>query len=262
MRRSTAGCATAFAVLFTVVFIGWVTGQTSLQVGYCVYTADVSSGLPVGTALFRVSDSAGVVVSEAGVAAAEPIRSGRIFVDEVGTKMGLAVVNANASNASITFMLRNASGTEIARKISTLGPNKHMAAYVAALFPNESVGLRGSLTFESDQALAAVTLRENRNSRNEPLYTTLPVVNLAAATSTDPVVFPHIAAGGGFTTELLLMNPTASTISVEVRFYGSDGQPIVLDSGNQIGARIPYMIPAHGIFRAALTAASLVSGWA
>lgn len=57
----------------------------------------------------------GVLVSEAGVGAAELIRSSRIFVEEAGTRMGLALVNANASVASITFLLRNAAGAEIGR---------------------------------------------------------------------------------------------------------------------------------------------------
>ena len=68
--------------------------QSSLEVGYSVFSADIGSSLPVGAALFRVSDSAGVVVSEAGVGSAKPIATGRIFIDEIGTKMGLALAPA------------------------------------------------------------------------------------------------------------------------------------------------------------------------
>ena len=176
--------------------------------------------------------------------------------------MGLALVNANSTAASITFVLRNSAGSEIGRRNFTLGANQHLAVYVSELFTREAVGVRGSLTFDSNQPLAAITLRENRNSRGEPLYTTLPVTNLSITPSTDTLVFPHIAAGGGFTTELLLMNPTTLTMTGEVVFYDSDGQPVSLQNGDQSVSRIPYTIEANGTFRAALTAPLLVSGWA
>lgn len=58
--------------------------QAQLQVGYAVLTGDVGSNVPVGTVLFSSTNSQGVLVWEAGVAAVEPISSGRIFVDQQG----------------------------------------------------------------------------------------------------------------------------------------------------------------------------------
>jgi sugar lactone lactonase YvrE len=245
-----------------LVLAEYVSAQGSLEVGYSVYSADSGSSAPVGAALFRVTDSTGNVVSEAGVGAAAPVANGRVFVDETGTKMGLALVNANPNAASITFTLRDANGVELARQNQSLGANQHLASYVDDLFPTQAAGLQGSLTFMSSQPLAAVTLRENRNSQNEPLYTTLPVVDLLAEPSSKSVIFPHIAAGGGFTTELLLMNPTTSVMTGNVQFYGDDGQPLSLENGDQMTSQLPYTIAANGTFQAMLTSAAPVSGWA
>ena len=60
----------------------FVYSQVGLQVGYAILTADQGSALPVGTALFSSTNAQGVLLWEAGVAAVEPISSGRIFVDQ------------------------------------------------------------------------------------------------------------------------------------------------------------------------------------
>ena len=56
----------------------------------------------VGSALITYTNSAGVLVSQAGVGAAEPTRSGRIFVDESAARTGFAIVNPGAVNNSLS----------------------------------------------------------------------------------------------------------------------------------------------------------------
>jgi hypothetical protein len=51
----------------------WVFPQTQLQVGYTVLAVTTGSIAPVATALFTYTNPAGVLVSQAGVAAAVPI---------------------------------------------------------------------------------------------------------------------------------------------------------------------------------------------
>lgn len=255
----------AFAIAMVIAAFSTrllIHGQGSLQVGYTVFTADAGSQTPVGSALFSVTNTSGVLVSQAGVGAVEPIRAGRIFVDEAGTRTGLALVNSSTGAASTTFILRNSAGSEIARRSQSLGASQHLARFVDELFPGQAAGVQGSLTFQSDQPLAAVTLRESRNLQREPLYTTLPVVDLSAAASTQSVVFPHIAAGGGYTTQLLLMNSGGDVVRGEVRLYGSNGQALSLLSGGASVSQVSYQIEANGIFRAEFDAAALSVGWA
>src|SRR5207253_11393689 len=110
-----------------------------------------------------------------------------------GTTTGLALVNNSGRTASIVMTLRDANGGEVSGQplIPPLMNGQHLSRYVSELFSN--IPATGSLTIESDSPLAALTLRDSPNSRSESLYTTLPVIDLAGLSS-DPVVFPHIAA--------------------------------------------------------------------
>src|SRR5262245_40485679 len=87
-----------------------VHSQSIVPVGYSVVTADTGGQAPVGTALLAYSNAAGVLVSQAGVAATVAIRSGCIVVDEVETRTTIALVNAVSQTATATLILRDASG--------------------------------------------------------------------------------------------------------------------------------------------------------
>ena len=63
----------------------WSYAQDTLQVGYSTLRLESGTGIPVGTAVFSYTNPTGVLVTEAGVSAVEPVMRGRIFVDEVGT---------------------------------------------------------------------------------------------------------------------------------------------------------------------------------
>ena len=75
-------------LLLTIFVLGLVLvvhSQSPLQIGYAVVTAAEGDALPVTSALFSSTNAAGVLIWEAGVAAVEPIPSGRIFVDQQGS---------------------------------------------------------------------------------------------------------------------------------------------------------------------------------
>jgi hypothetical protein len=147
-------------VLCMLVGIGsFLFSQSQTQVGYTLLSADSGTSVPVGTALFTYTNQQGILVSQAGVAAAEPIFSGRIFVDQDGTETGIALVNPSLQKASITLILRDSSGTEVARQNLSLDPGNHLARFVSQFFTNLQTGFAGTLTFESSQKLGAITLR-------------------------------------------------------------------------------------------------------
>jgi sugar lactone lactonase YvrE len=249
--------------LYFVCVLSFAQGQARLQVGYTVMTADPGTTLPVATALFSYTNSAGILVSQAGVAAAEPIASGRIFVDESGTQTGIALVNPSDRTASATLTLRDSAGREVEKKTLSLSAGEHLARYVYQLFAPVPAGFYGTLSFESDQRLAAITLRESRNAQNEPLYTTLPVADLAAPASAATLVFPQIAAGGGYTTQVILVNTSGSRASGSIRFTDSAGAPLALHLNGSDASRVSYSIEPNGAFRADCDRpAGLASGYA
>ena len=240
-----------------------ISAQDQLQVGYTVFTSSDDTQIPVGTALFSFRNSEGVLVSQAGVGATEPILRGRIFVDEAGTATGIAFVNPSLLPASVTLILRDATGTEVDRKTETIGAGRHLATFVFQLFGNLPEGFTGSLTFESTRALAAITLRESRNAQGEPLYTTLPVVDLDAAAGSDSIVVPHLAVGDGYQTQLILINATAATLLGKVSFRASSSSALSVDFDGKSASELTYQIEPHGTFRVTLDrTAGLESGYA
>ena len=226
--------------------------QSETQVGYAVATPDTST-TAAGSALFSFTNSNSVLVSEAGVGSAEMIVSGRIFVDESSaTRTGVALVNRSAEAANVTLTLRDAAGVEFGQKPLELGPGGHVARFVDELFTNRPAVFSGSLTFESNRPLAAITLRLTQNTYGEPLYTTLPVVNVAAGAPAGGIVFPHIAAGGGYSTQLILINPSARALRGRVNLVDSDGRALLLRQQGNTVADFVYDIPPHGSYRSEL----------
>ena len=88
----------------------------------------------------------------------------------------------------------------------------------------------GTFTFTSSVPISVVALRGFTNKRGDFLITTLPVAPLSS-TSTDTIYFPHFADGDGWTTQVVLVNPTDSTISGNIEFLGQgSAQPQPLGS--------------------------------
>lgn len=262
--NNRVACAVALTVLLAATGL-WVAAQNQVQVGYAVLLPDAGVSLPVGSALFSYSNSSGVLVSEAGVGAAEPIRTGRIFVDEEGARTGFAIVNANPAPASVTLVLRDDGGREAGQTSVTLSSGQHKAQFVSELFPARPAGFTiGSLTFESNQELSCITLRESRNAYQEPIYSTLPVTSLDVPPGSAPLVLPHLAVGGGYSSELVLVNTSANRSRGRVRFLRSNGQPLALNLSGSSLSDAAIDIEPHGVYRAHLDGLSggVESGYA
>jgi hypothetical protein len=87
--------------------------------------------------------------------------------------------------------------------------------------------------------------------------TTLPVTDLSAAPSTAPVVFSHFAAGGGWTTQIVLVNPTDATLTGGLEFRDPSGQVT-----NAFGSNLTYTITPRSSFemQTSLTSSPVLTG--
>ena len=232
----------------------------TLRVGYGRIRAGAGSTTPSGVAIFQFRDSEGVLISEAGVPATEAIREGRIFAEVNGpVNTGLAIANPNGAPATIRFYFTDTSGTRSADGSFELGAHQQTAKFLDQAPFNGGPSVWGTFTFESSMPVAVVALRGLTNEAGEFLMTTLPVAHLVGApspfsrTPTDTVYFPHFADGGGWTTQVILVNPTDGTIAGTVGFLepGSGGvaaSPVVLvlDDGTT-GSSFDYSIPPRSV---------------
>ena len=112
----------------------------------------------------------------------------------------------------------------------------------------------GTFTFTSNQPVAVIALRWFVNERSEFLMTTLPVAPIAVPT-TGTVYFPLFADGGGWTTQVILVNPTYAPISGSVQFFGSGSEteaaaPATLTlADGRSGSAFTYAIPPRSATR-------------
>lgn len=240
-------------------------GTGNLSVGYALVVPDAGKATPVGTGIFAQTLN-GFTFTTAGIPSSPAAMSGLILSDTNPTAIGLAqntgvaVVNPSATQtADVTFTLRNlASGQTIAtKKLSqvpgraALPPHGHTALFVNEIFTNnEATNFTGTLSIDttSSEGVSALTLLQTHNQRKDDLLTTLPVA--FASSSTGPVFFPQLVSGAGYQTQLILLNPAASTSSGTLNFFSglgsTNGQPQTLPLNDSLSSTFAYSIPSKG----------------
>ena len=220
----------------------------TVRVGYGRIRANTGSPTPSGIAIFQFRNSAGVLISEAGVPATEPVLEGRIFAEVNGSvNTGLAIANPNDETAIISFYFTDTHGTNFGMDSFELGALQQTAKFLNEPPFNGESPVLGTFTFESSVPIAVIALRGFTNEADEFLVTTLPVAPLSSA-SEETVYFPHFAAGGGWVTQVILVNPTDLTITGTVGFLGPGSETIAaspmiltLDDGST-GSDFDYSI--------------------
>ncbi len=142
------------------------------------FAAVASTNALAGTAIFSEFDTAGHLITEAGVPAAQAVTRQAIFVDtQQGYNIGVAYANPGTTIANVTLQLLNANAALVSTTTTQLGPGNHDARFTFQLFSPAPAALTGTMVIESQSPLAAVALRTDPTFS---LYTTLPPVTLAS----------------------------------------------------------------------------------
>jgi spore coat protein CotH len=227
--------------------------SNALRVGYARIQNNAGSTTPSGLAIFSLRTGE-TVFTEAGVPASPLIQSGRIYAEVSGAvNTGLAIANPNDQAATLNFYFTDASGRDFGQGTTTIPANGQIAQFLNQAPFNSGTLASGAFTFTSSVPVAAIALRGLTNERSEFLITTLPVAPTTAQSGN--VTFPHFADGGGWTTQVVLVNPGDQTIAGTLQFLsqGSStaaGQPLVIATADgQSASSFNYSIPAHSSYR-------------
>jgi hypothetical protein len=227
--------------------------------------ASVVTTAPVGaTAIFSQFDSAGTLISEAGVGAATPMSFFSLPVDVSGDfNTGLAVANLASSTAQLYCKLLDESGRVVATRNQQLEAGKHLAIYVAGpgqLFPGIA-NLRGSLQVLSDVPVAATALRTTKST-----LTALPVAGLNQPYQPVTLYFPQVvvgSTGSSYRTTIILTNTGFFPVSGTLEFTQSNGSPMGVTIAARSSAVHSFTIPAQGTaFFETAPAGTLANGYA
>ena len=180
---------------------------------------------------------------------------------------------------SATARLRDRRGAVVATTTVGLAPGYQQLRSASQMFPAAGPGFEGTLEIdhgESLQKIVAAALRYEHGASD--VFTVLPVVRhlehpsrqthltgialpVSTATTRD---YPHIADGGNYRTELVLVNPTNAATTATVQFFGADGAPLARPIGGSSATSVTVSLPARGVERVvtAGAAAEVSWGWA
>jgi trimeric autotransporter adhesin len=199
------------------------------KAGWVQLVPDNASSAPIGSGVFGYNP-VNILTTESGIPSALSTTHARIFVDLTSNhNTGLAIAHLNASSANVAIKafqtdgVTPASASQGSIPLAGLG---HDAKFVTQLISGLSAAFTGVLDISSPDPFAAITVRSLTNERGDFLLTTFPIADATRA-APSPIVFPHIADGGGYSTQFILISPTG-TASTALNFYGEDGKPLAV----------------------------------
>jgi sugar lactone lactonase YvrE len=199
------------------------------KTGWVQVTPDADAATPAGAAVFSYNPE-DILITESGVPATDATTYARIYVDLSGShNTGLAVVNPTSTHATITmtaFQSDGVTGIGSNHDPLQLSGQGHSAHFVNEFIAGLPAEFRGVLDIFSSTPFAALTLRSLYNERNDFLLATFPVADMTKI-APSPIVFPHIADGGGYATEFILISPGGAS-STTLNYFSENGTPLAL----------------------------------
>jgi hypothetical protein len=201
-----------------------------MNVGWAQLLPDTGAFAPAGSA-FLGSIQRGVNVAEAGFPAVDSTTHARLYVDlSGGHSTGIAVNNPSRSPIHINAAAYQTDGAILAGNgpgSIDLSAKEHDARFVNQLITGLPSGFVGVLDLSSTSPFAAMTIRSLTNSANDFIFTAFPVAdfNLYPPAA---LAFPQVADGGGYQTQVILLNTGGTNSSITVRYLNDDGQPLAI----------------------------------
>jgi hypothetical protein len=197
----------------------------AVSAGWAQVTPTDGTPTPIGAGVLRFSQQ-GVLVTEAGVPSASQVTHAHIYLDfSHAHETGLAL--ASPAGGAITLQAFRTDGISPAGTSTVvLGTNGHTSKFVGQMIPKMPAGFTGVLEISSATPFAALTMRSLVNGRGDFLLTTMPIADVNQPPSS-PLIFPHIADGGGYKTEILLIGPRLAAATT-VSCFDSLGAPLAI----------------------------------
>src|SRR5262249_10611320 len=163
----------------------------------------------------------------------------------------VAFANPTDQTANINFHFTDGQGNDIGSGSTTLGANQQNAQFLDQPPFNIPSGFQGTFSFTSNVGISVIALRGFSSERvpSDFLITTLPVTNVLAAANTGTVALPHFADGGGWKTQIVLVNPTDGPITGTVQFLSQAGSPVTMTANGQTQTSFAYNIPRQSSFK-------------
>jgi hypothetical protein len=240
--------------------------KAPVQSGYAVVTPATTSGTTTGLVVFETFGLRGEAsgTTQAGVLPPDLTTNAMMFVDKSGRlskNLGVAIVNPNSTNSNVSLTLRKDDGTQLATTTVNVPSHQQTSKFVTELFATQSSvpsDVKGTLVITTVGTSGPVSVIGLRfRGRN---FSTLPATNLSGNAGPLPsiatgvggagaILLPQFAAGGGWATELVLVNTnTSAMMTVRVDLFKADGTPLSAAlNGKTASSFTDLNIPAGGV---------------
>jgi hypothetical protein len=221
---------------------------STVQTGYARIQPAAGATTPTGMAIFGFRQN-GILVTEAAVPASALLRSVRIPADVNGAiNTGFAIANPNDQDAIITYNFTDNAGKDFGNGNTVVPANGQIAVFLNQAPFNLAENAAATMTFNSNVPVAAVALRGRTNERADFLLSALPIVDLSS-TATGGNLLPHLADGGGWATEVTLINPSDQQLTGTIRIRDQAGAPLQLSAGGTSASSFSYTIAPRSSYR-------------
>jgi len=211
--------------------------------GYALVDTDVGSPVADAVAMI-INRQNGIVISETATIASPTIQHGMIYVDTTsGARTALAIANAGTNDATFSFSLTGADGVTIGQG-STIVPARTQIAQFVDERPFNSGARKAVLTFDSSTPVFVGAMRALTNERFEFIASALPVIDSNIPTGT--VFIPQFADGGGWTTQVVMINSSTQTMRGNLEFIDKETHAVANSLSYSIAPQGYYTFQTAG----------------
>jgi len=179
----------------------------------------------------------------------EPVREGRVYVNVNGpVNTALSVTNDESEATVVSFYFTDAAGIDFGHGTFTLEAKQSRSSFLNEAPFNLATLMEGTLTFYSSLPIAVAALRSLTNEGGELLMTRLPVTSPVTPTAAASILLPHFADGAGWSTQIVLVNPTDTPLAGTLRFFGSSSStesagPLTVTLNGVTDSSFDYTLP-------------------
>jgi hypothetical protein len=186
----------------------------------------------------------------------------------IGRNLGVAVANPGSATNTITLTMRDAVGTLAGTPVTlSLQSQQQIAKFLNELLPSTVLGggFRGSLEVQSSTPFAVLGLRfsgtdfstlallMNATTPGVPsrVLTSGSIANTPIAGNiggNTAVVLPQFAMGGGWATQIAIVNDTAKNMSGRIDVFDASGNPMAVSLNGATQSTFSYSIPPNGVY--------------
>ncbi len=220
-----------------------------------------TSGSPGGLVVFETFGSGQAADSTQAVVLAGVMTTHIVLFATANPRLarniGLAIVNPGSTTATVTLTLRRGTdGVTISSKAILIGARQQTSRFMAEIFadvPQLATGFDGDLSISSDYPVALTALRFRGTN-----FSTIPITSLSSSTPVPTfspgvggptaVILPQFAAGGTWSSEIVISNTSSVQVPVRLDIFRQNGQPLTTKFNGETGSSFKNLvIPPQGI---------------